>query len=163
MNNKDVSRNKPLVDSVFQLKKFPGKGGWTYAEIPEISPDKKNPFGWVIVRGWIDGYELKQVKLLPKGGGQLFLPVKAAIRKHIKKMAGDQVRITLYLDQTDVLVPAEIIQCFEYESKEITQAFLSLSKTRQKSHLDWIYQAKSNQVKANRIAELITKLAQVSD
>lgn len=27
---------KPLVDKDYLLQKFEGKGGWTYAEIPEI-------------------------------------------------------------------------------------------------------------------------------
>jgi hypothetical protein len=75
----------PLVNGDYLLQKFPGKGGWTYAAIPEILQNKKNPFGWVKVKGSVDGYELKQYKLMPMGEGRLFLPVKAAIRKKIKK------------------------------------------------------------------------------
>ena len=67
-----MDANRPLVDSLYLLKKFPGKGGWTYAEIPEVLQDKDNPFGWVKVSGNIDGYELKQYKLMPMGNGKLF-------------------------------------------------------------------------------------------
>jgi len=37
----------PLVNKKYLLKKFAGKGGWTFAEIPEILQNKNNPFGWV--------------------------------------------------------------------------------------------------------------------
>ena len=84
-----------LVNKEYQLKKFPGKGGWTFAGIPEVPQDKNAPFGWVKVCGSIDDYELKYYKLMPMGNGKLFLPVKAAIRKKIGKNAGDFVRIKL--------------------------------------------------------------------
>lgn len=51
---------KPLVDKEYKLEKFPGKGGWTYARIPEVMQDKYKRFGWVRVRGTIDGYEIKK-------------------------------------------------------------------------------------------------------
>ncbi len=44
---------KPLVDKKYVLEKISGKGGWTFARIPEILQDKKSPFGWVKVRGTI--------------------------------------------------------------------------------------------------------------
>ncbi len=34
-----------LVNKNYLLEKFPGKGGWTYALIPEILPDKHVHFG----------------------------------------------------------------------------------------------------------------------
>lgn len=85
--------NKPLVVKDYQLKKFPGKGGWAYAEIPESAQDKKAPFGQVKVRGKIDFYRLESYKLMPMGNGKLFFPVKAAIRKVIRKQAEDFVKI----------------------------------------------------------------------
>jgi hypothetical protein len=50
---------KPLINKNYTLEKFPGKGGWTFARIPEIVKDKKNAFGWVRVKGSIDGFEIK--------------------------------------------------------------------------------------------------------
>lgn len=82
-----MNKEKPLVNSEYLLQKFPGKGGWTYAAIPEILQNKNNPFGWVKIKGSIDGFKLKQYKLMPMGNGKLFLPVKSEIRKKsIKKM-----------------------------------------------------------------------------
>ena len=86
---------KPLVNKKYLLEKYPGKGGWTYARIPEILQDKNTPFGWVKVMGSIDGYEIKNYHLMPMGNGQLFLPVKAAIRKKIGKETGDWVQVVL--------------------------------------------------------------------
>lgn len=63
---------KPLVDREYTLEKFPGKGGWTYAVIPEILQNKHSPFGWVKVKGRIDHFEIKNYKLMPMGNGSLF-------------------------------------------------------------------------------------------
>ncbi|MFT5385881.1 MAG: hypothetical protein ACI81W_003292, partial [Saprospiraceae bacterium] len=64
-----MKKEKPLVNKKYLLQRFPGKGGWTFAEIPEILQNKKAPFGWVCVKGFIDDYELKQYKLMPMGNG----------------------------------------------------------------------------------------------
>ena len=50
---------KPWVDREYLLEKMPFKGGWTYTVIPEIPQDKHAPFGWVKVRGSIDGVEIR--------------------------------------------------------------------------------------------------------
>lgn len=36
----DSAKKKKLVHKTYMLQKFSGKGGWTYAEIPEVKPDK---------------------------------------------------------------------------------------------------------------------------
>ena len=153
-----MSQEDPLVNSEYLLQKFPGKGGWTYAEIPEISQDKNNPFGWVTVKGRIDEFELNQFKLMPMGDGKLFLPVKAEIRKKIRKQAGDYVRIILYLDQSKIEIPDEIQDCFKNEPETVKQNFLRLSQGQQKAYLDWIYQAKTDDTKAIRILKMMDRL-----
>ena len=61
----------PLVDKDYLLERTPGNGGWTYAPIPEVPQDKKAPFGWVKVKGSIDGVEIKKHHLMPMGNGEL--------------------------------------------------------------------------------------------
>lgn len=158
MENKKNDK-KALVNRKCLLQKFPGKGGWTYTEIPEIAQDKNNPFGWVKVKGMIDGYEIKQYKLMPMGEGKLFLPVKATIRKKIKKEAGDYVKVTLYSDESEIIVPDEILKCFEFEEKETLESFNSLSEGEKKTYIDWIYEAKKEDTKIKRIAEMIKRLS----
>ena len=147
-----------LVDSEYLLQKFPGKGAWTYAEIPEIPQDKSNPFGWVKVKGSIDSFALKQYKLMPMGNGKLFLPVKAIIRKTIKKEAGDYVHIILDIDTSSLIIPEEILACFDNEPKQTLTNFLAFSEGQQKAYLDWVYEAKTDETKAKRILEMMNKV-----
>ncbi len=152
--------HKPLVDNNYLLLKFPGKGGWTYTPIPEVLQDKHAPFGWVRVRGSIDGYELKAYKLMPMGNGQLFLPVKAAIRKAIKKEAGDTVRVVLYRDHFATDIPSEIMDCFRMEPPKAWEVFQSFGDSDKQNYLNWIYDAKTEETKAKRIAKMMDRLAQ---
>jgi hypothetical protein len=149
---------KPLVNKEFQLEKFPGKGGWTYASIPEIMQDKHSPFGWVKVKGSIDNYEFKNYRLMPMGNGLLFLPVKASIRKQIGKNEGDWVRVVLYPDNSPTEIPEELRLCLTDEP-EIYQTFLTYSDGEQKAFADWIYSAKTEKTKIGRIAQTINMLS----
>lgn len=148
---------KPLINKSYLLKKFEGKGGWTYAEVPEIRPDKHAHFGWVKVRGSIDGFEIKQYHLMPMGNGQLFLPVKAAIRKKIKKEAGDSVHVILYADNAPLEIPDELLVCLLDAPKAHT-FFMSLTESHQKYYIQWIYDAKQLETKVNRMAKTIERL-----
>jgi len=153
-----MNKEKPLVNSEYLLQKFPGKGGWTYAAIPEILQNKNNPFGWVKIKGSIDGFKLKQYKLMPMGNGKLFLPVKSEIRKKINKKDGDYVNVILYSDNSLLEIPEEILDCFENEPKKIHSTFLNFTEGEQKAYLDWIYNAKSDETKANRILKMMNRL-----
>lgn len=106
---------KPLVDKKYKLEKFPGKGGWTYARVPEVLKSNANPFGWVKVMGSIDGVEIRHFHLMPMGDGTLMLPVKADIRKKIKKEAGDEVHIVLYPETGELEIPGEMQLCLKDE------------------------------------------------
>ncbi|KXX67248.1 YdeI/OmpD-associated family protein [Flammeovirga sp. SJP92] len=152
---------KLIADGKYKLEKFPGKGGWTYAELPTIPMDKNNPFGWVRVNGYIDDYELTNYKLMPMGNGNLFLPVKAQIRKKIKKEEGDEVLIQLYLDEASVDIPDEIKSCLELESKTVQDNFEKLSEEKKKDYVNWIYNTRDDEEKANRIIGMIMALSKV--
>lgn len=151
-------KEEPLVDADCVLKKFEGKGGWTYVEVPEFSPDKKTPFGWVTVKGSIDGFELKQYKLMPMGNNQLFLPVKAQIRKTIGKEVGDTVHIVLYPDHSRVSIPEEIIACLEQEDDQVYATFKAFTDSEKKAYLDWIYAAKTDETITDRIVKMMERL-----
>jgi Domain of unknown function (DUF1905)/Bacteriocin-protection, YdeI or OmpD-Associated len=154
--------DKPLVDNHYTLEKYPGKGGWTFALIPEIPQDKKSHFGWVKVSGTIDGYEIKRINLMPSGKGQLFLSVKAEIRKAIRKQAGDSVHIILYPDLEPLDIAKEWLECLAEESKAY-DFFKSLKESEQKFYLDRIYSAKTDETKVNRMGECMDKLIELSN
>ena len=158
MKNDNIVKEKPLVDKEYLLEKTPGKSGWTYTIITEIPPDKKSPFGWVKVKGSIDGFEISKYHLMPSGKGTLILFAKAEIRKKIKKQAGDYVHIILYPDNEPLEVPEELLLCLQ-DDTEALQFFNSLNESEQHSYVKWIYAAKTDQTKVDRIAKTLTKLS----
>lgn len=148
---------KPFVNKKFKLEKIPGKGGWTYVPVPEIAPDKEAPFGWVKVKGSIEGVEIKSYHLMPMGNGKLFLPVNAAIRKKIKKQEGDTVHIILYPDKDPLEIPPELMACLEDEPAAL-EFFQSLRECDQKHYIDHVYAAKKEETRIQRLAELVNRL-----
>ncbi len=149
---------KPFVDKDLVLERFPGKGGWTYVRIPEITQDKSKPFGWVKVRGFVDGYEIRKYHLMPMGKGRLFLPVKAEIRKKIGKQQGDNVRVVLFPDNEPLEVPAEMLACLRDEPAAF-KFFRTLTESEQNHYIQWIYSAKKEETRVNRLATSVERLA----
>lgn len=151
--------NVLITDKIYLLEKYPGKGGWTYAQIPEALPQKENPFGWVKVKGSIDGFEFSKYHLMPMGNGNLFLPVKAEIRKKIKKEAGDTVHIVLFLDEDPLEIPEDFLVCLNDEPSALSY-FNSLTQRQQEHYIKWIYASKSPEIKIQRLAQAINRLHQ---
>ena len=149
---------KKLVDKKYKLQKYPGKGGWTYAAIDEIKPDTKNKFGWVQVSGTIDGFPLKRYKLMPMGNGRLFLPVRAEIRKQIRKKEGDTIHVILYADDSAVEVPQEFLDCLSDEPAALS-FFQKLSDSEKQFYITWVYTAKKEETKIKRLASAVIRLS----
>lgn len=149
---------KPLVSKKYKLEKYPGKGGWTYAVISEIPPDKRARFGWVKVKGFIDDFELKGYHLMPMANGKLFLPVRAEIRKKIKKQEGDWVKVVLFQDTDPLFIPDEFLQCLRDEPAAYN-TFHSYSESSKKYYVDWIYSSKKIETRIERMAQAIDRLA----
>ncbi|KAB1157971.1 DUF1905 domain-containing protein [Flavobacterium luteum] len=148
----------PLVDKQYLLEKFQGKGGWTFAKIPEIEQSKNTPFGWVRVRGTIDNFEIKNYNLQPMGNGNLFLPVKAEIRKKINKKEGDYVHIILFFDNLPTEIPEELKLCL-IDEPNVYETFINYTNGgEQKTFIEWIYSAKTDATKVERIAKTIDKI-----
>ena len=150
---------KSIINKKYRLEKFHGKGGWTYARIPEIKKNKKIPFGMVKVKGSIDGYEFKKYHLMPFADGSLMLPVKAEILKKIKKEEGDLVHIILYPDNDPLEVPDEMMLCLSDEPQAL-HFFNSLSESERKFYIQWVYSAKREETKVSRLGKTITRLMQ---
>jgi bifunctional DNA-binding transcriptional regulator/antitoxin component of YhaV-PrlF toxin-antitoxin module len=148
----------PLIDKILKLEKFSGKGGWTFVRLPEIPPDKNTPFGWKKVKGKIDDFEINKFRLMPMGNGQLFLPVRAEIRKKIKKEEGDFVHVLLYADNTSFICPEEFLTCLR-DDPDAWNHFQSLNDDEKEKHSNWIYETKSEDKRVERLAEVISKLA----
>lgn len=152
-----MTPEQPIVNQQFEIQKMPMKGGWSYVEFPNIPKHLKQPFGWVPVKGTIDDYEIKQFKLWTMASGNMFMPVKAEIRKKIKKTAGDWVHITLYYDDSPLVIPEEFLVCL-LDSPKAYDFFQTIRETSQKHYIDWIYDSKTLETRVNRIAKAIEKL-----
>ncbi len=149
--------SKPLVNKIYEIEKYPGKGGWSYVVIGNIPPGTKRKSGMVRVSGTIDDYAIEKYNLMPMRDGNLFLPIKNEIRKKIGKQEGDKVHIILHEDLLPLELPEEWKMCLEDEP-DAFKMFRSLSDAEQKHYLDWIYSAKKTETKINRMASAITKL-----
>ena len=157
--NQMTSKKAPLLDKKYLLEKFPGKGGWTYVLLPEIPPAKRFPFGWMRVHGSIDEIKLENCKLMPFGKGQLFLPVKASLRKQLKKEAGDWVWIVLYEAEQTEGIPEVIFDCLK-DAPLAFSHFEQLPEWERRLHIDRIMDAKHPEEQIVRIVNLIEKLEQ---
>ncbi len=96
MNTTSAPKAGPL-DHTFTatLTQEPGKGGWTYV-VMDGSAAFFATRGLVKVSGTIDGQPFTS-SFMALGDGTHKLPVKATIRHHLGKRAGDTV--TVHLDQ----------------------------------------------------------------
>lgn len=148
---------KPIINDEFLLQRMPGKGGWTFAVIPDIPADKKFSSLWLKVKGSIENHEFENLSLAKIKNGGYFFPVRAAIRKTIQKQAGDYVRIKLYPDFSVFQIPEEIIDCLKLEPNAYPK-FMELKESRQKEFVNWILSAKREETKAQRINTTITKV-----
>ena len=152
-----LESERPLVTGRFLLEKYEGKGGWTYIAIPFEREEGAKGFRWVKVTGTIDDLEIKDHRLMPMGGERLFFPVKAQIRNEIGKKAGDWVDLILYKDDEPMAIPNEITECLEDEPRA-HEAFLSFSESERKYYIDWVYSAKKEETKIERIVKMIDRL-----
>jgi len=75
------------------LQKSPNAGAWTYVVWPESATFFKT-HGAVKVKGTVDG-EPFQSSFMAMGEGVHMLPIKADIRKIIKKEVGKKVTVIL--------------------------------------------------------------------
>ncbi len=99
----------------------------------------------------------KCAHILNKINGNLFLPLKAEMRKKIGKGEGDWVHVILYADNSPIVIPEEFLVCL-LDAPRAYAFFKTLTESAQKHFIDWIYEAKRLETKVNRISKTIERL-----
>ncbi len=148
-----------LFDAEVQLKKFPGKGGWTYAPLPGLELKTSKRFNYKKIKGSIDQYQIKESHLMPMGNGKHFIAVKAEIRKIINKQEGDWVKLKIFTEAPPEQVTYdEFLLCLE-DAPEALQYFSSISPKEQEKYASWVLAAHTDEAKIERIALAIKLLS----
>lgn len=89
---------KKLIENQYlELKYKPDFGAWTYHLVIPGTKDIKGTWGSMKVIGKIDDYLIKDLNLAPRKNEDKLISINKEIRLSIKKDAGDQVLVTLYL------------------------------------------------------------------
>jgi hypothetical protein len=139
-----------------KFNKMGEKTGWTYVFIPfdvaeKINPKVKKSYR---VKGKIDAVPIKQMALIPMGNGDFIIPLKADLRKKIKKQKGEKVKLSLELDSSEFKLSSDFLECLK-EEKDAEKFFKTLTPGHQKYFSRWIDEAKTIETKSKRIARSI--------
>jgi len=151
----------PIVNQLYKLDKYPDKNWWIYVALPDIMPERRAVFSWVKVNGSIDGYEIKNIHLMPLPNGTLYFPVKNEICKTIGKKVGDTVHIILFADQTPSEIPEELLIALK-DNPTAYQSFQSLTDSLRFGVIDWIYSAKTNEITSERITKTLDRITSLA-
>lgn len=145
---------------ILQFGEMGEKTGWRYIEIPadmalEMKPGNKKSFR---VRGKIDSYEISGFALMPMGDGKFIMPLKAELRKAIRKESGAMVRVQLEEHLNfKVAVPADLQDCFDFDPEAEIQ-FNTLAMSHRNYFIKWIDSAKTSETRAKRIVNTVNAM-----
>lgn len=132
-------------------------GGGAFVEVPfdvEEAFGAKRPR----VRAVIEGVPYRGI--LSRMGTELhLLVILKEIRENVGKTFGDEVKITVELDEEPLVVevPAQLKKAFKAE-KEAKAFFDKLSYTHQREYVMWINEAKREETRNRRIVKMIGML-----
>jgi hypothetical protein len=146
-----------------RIQKFQKQGektGWSYIQISAAQAKKLKPGCHVSfrVKGKIDDHHIEKTALLPMGDGTFILPMNAAIRKAIRKQAGDKISVVLEVDERQLTISADFLRCLKDEPNAL-EFFRSLPKGHQNYFGKWIDSAKTLPTKTKRITMAVIALA----
>lgn len=156
-----------MVQFTATIQKFDQMGeksGWSYISIPakiaqQLSPGNKKSFR---VKGKLDKHSIKGVSLLPMGGGDFLMALRADLRKAIGKQKGATVEVQLTIDKVPYKINQELLDCLADEP-EARAHFNSMPPSHQAYWSKWIESAKTEPTKTKRIAQSIIALSKKYD
>ena len=141
------------------IQKFGQQGektGWTYIRIPasvasRILPGRKTSFR---VSGKLDEVPVKAVALLPMGDGDFILPLKADLRKKLRKGKGDTLTLSLQAEEKAPPLSASLLDCLSDEPSA-RSIFDELPGSHKRYYSNWVESAKTSATESRRIAAVV--------
>jgi len=145
---------------ILQFAEQGEKTGWSYIEIPadiaqQLKADNKKSFR---VKGMLDGLAVSGLALMPMGGGNFIMALKAEIRKGLHKNAGAMLQVSIEEDKEyKVDIPNDLQECFDFEPEALV-FFNSLAKSHREYFIKWIDGAKTNETRARRVINTVNAM-----
>jgi hypothetical protein len=136
------------------------KTGWRYIEIPadialKLKPGNKKAFR---VRGMLDSFAIEGFALMPMGEGKFIMPIKAEIRRSIRKEAGAMLAVKLEEHKDfKVEIPADLQDCFDFDPDAFDR-FNTLAMSHRNYFIKWIESAKTSETRAKRIINTVNAM-----
>lgn len=132
-------------------------GGGAFVEVPfdvEKAFGSKRPK----IKADIEGVPYRGT-LVRMGSENHMLIVLKGIREQIGKTFGDEIKVTVGLDEEPrvIEIPAELKKAFRTD-KEAKTFFEKLSYTHQKEYVRWIEESKKEETRASRILKTLDML-----
>jgi len=156
-----------MIECKADIFKFGPQGektGWVCISIPKKVAEKLNPGvkKSFRIKGFIDDYKIKAKALLPMGDGDFILPLKADIRKALRKNIGNSVTLKIAVDHAAITLNEDLMACLA-EEPEAETFFNTLAMGHRKYFSNWIDSAKTEQTKTKRIANTVNAMLKKMD
>ena len=144
------------------IQKFEQQGektGWTYIAVSAIQAAqlKANYKRSFRVKGKIEDVSISAIALIPIGAGDFILPLKAELRKVLKKRKGDKVLVSLEEDRAPYMINSALMECLQDDPAAL-EFFHSLLPSHQRYFSKWIESAKTLSTREKRIAQTVNAL-----
>lgn len=135
------------------------KTGWTYINIPQaiaqqLKPGCKQSFR---VKGKLNDLAIQQQAIIPMGGGDFILSLKADLRRQLNIKQGDALLVSLAEDASEFVLCPELMECLG-DAPAGLAFFKTLTGSHQKYFSNWINSAKAESTRAKRIAMAVNAL-----
>jgi len=148
-----------------RFEKMGEKTGWTFVFIPveianQIKASCKKSYR---IRGKLDHVAIRGVALTPMGEGNFIIPLKASLRKELKKAEGALLRLELEEDtEFKIEMPADLELCL-LEEKHCMENFMKLPKSHQNYYINWLNTAKTDQTRTKRLTQIVIAMDKQMD
>jgi hypothetical protein len=143
-----------------KLVKPEAVGAWTYLTVPFQADEVFGSRARIPVKGILNGVPYRG-SLLPHGDGRHYMVVNKALQKKCNASNGDQVEVTMLLDEEvrTVTLPEDLEQALAKHTA-INQSFEKLAYSHQKEYVNWITSAKKAETRITRIEKALQMIAE---